>query len=1440
MEKEITLDDTNFNEEIEFVEKKIIEDKFPDTILENILVNEFLKEHPIYLQSDKTLQDEIIKKVKRYIHIYNIYKRIIKNNNYIFNSYYEDIKNAVFYRIKFFVPVVADIKKVYSLFCKGDNGARDETVSHEILQDFKEQYFQLYQLGNKYYNNTISLVKYNEEKRSIIEPYIIPSDNFLEENNIPVGKKITLNEYTKIVQYNGIEKYVSSRVGRGKETMNIENSVSLVEKEYTTTETGESLYIVGFYYIPRNKNIQDPCTRIEVKDVHTMDLDNSYFIEFPKRTKKKTSLPESEYQEIVHKCIPTYKKVVEYTLTYNYTFEEAKEYIQWWGYSLKNLDSKEIQKIFVYSKEEPIHIQTFSHILENEFIQKKDIQKVPLYKNIPSTDIDNIYKFANSSTDKGDLLYIFIYFSYFYKKEDIVKSLPSKKEFEPFNTNNIIERLEKKELTFSDIKNYITKNTYSFSTQEENDIIKKINTPINKVNIQDIIEKYSEFYKKRDFYINYKETILFEKDYVNMVTPTESKKTGFIMKYINSIQSVSQKKRLLYKIIELDGVLIENYVYSRYYKEPLCCGHWYYFYKIENSKDIETIYKNNKILMSLYSDEDKEQNSCTVCSGYLQVKDYDTGYIFNSSIRYNIETIHVPYNHLVPVSEYEIVTDSIRNPRSDEFISYISLQKLYSKEEKLQSSIACSLLDTISKKLGLHIPNKHFIDIVITCTRERQRIQDFEKYTQRRVSNYQKKKKIPNSKIEEITKESSFTRKLQKSYYQYYMTQYGTLVISHLLWYLRCSFPRIVPKNDVSGCSFTSFHEEEGLYYMLCVTMNLKLLYYEYNDGGTIIKQNISKEKIHQSLMFWTSVLEYKYENFYNYKKEKEIQDISKIVKYDTENIEEPYNWKEAEFEFINKNGLYLYKKSIPIQEHINNLLITFKKNISEDYNSIDNTDYNGFDDKYISNRNNEKLYNTILSYLKSSNIIYNNKKVVQNIYNTNYSILSLSSESRNNIFLAYCYEGANKGKLHNFYTIVGRRRCVYCKKYYDELDTQKYTEKEFNNAYMQIQSHTIKEYEEIQKKKLINTSVLKKDSSLRKIEKVVKNIASLISKKCSHSNKKKIESDIVTFFKTIQDFSNLIYKNNKTYEEYDIYPRFLSRLENQYIKDYTIKKLKTYINTYFRKSVQRIKNGYKIPKIYVKNSKNRDDKILQEVIEREYKWLEPFLVDNNKKIFSKFSFNYSKTEIDNIHGKTPIYDKKYLIKIDVETIFETKDVIHFLVFYVASEMQLFMNIASEYSTVFADFCIGMIEEIKKDMYINTIDKEKFEKWKNKEREKFIISQLKYRDMTIDEKDENYNPLEADRYTIENQLSRSDKDQEKKEKEDYYSENIDESKYDSVEDIVQEESIQNAIDKDNFEDTSIEISDSLENNNDIEDYEYEKNEDTVYTESIKSYIIEDK
>ena len=1469
---ESNIDENNFNEVITFTEKKKIEEKFPNNVLENILVNEFLKEYPVYLQSNKSIQNDVFKKVTHYIDRYSVYKDILKDTNYLYNVYYKDIQNDIFCNIPWLYPVVIDIKKIYSLFCEEENidEKKNNTLYYEILEDQKEQIYQLHNLQTKYYKNEITRVQYNKEKRSIIEPYIVPDDTILQTNtDIPQIKKITLDNYTHIARYNNILHKNYIRVGRGKEVIKIDNeNKSLINKDYITSDEGEKLYIVGFLFSPFSNN--DKVEILELSKIDTLHLDKKYFIPFPKR-KKENFISDKDYTDILLKCIPSYEKILQYTITNKYTLEKTIHYIESWGYSLSVYTNNTLNSIIQNSTFTKIQKEIVKYSKIQGFLQKKYFSKVPFYKNIEDIPIEKVYHVLHNTNDNGNLFYIFLYLTYYYKNiKSYIKVPEIGKQYTRFDTSNIIEKLENKKILFSDIKKYIEKNPYK-DNQEIQEIIEINKKEYKNINTNNIINLYKNYYRKIE---NYREHTNITKKYNNNNDSTitikiqeKNTKTKKILEYINSISSSISKKNIIYKIIELDGVLINNFIHSIYYKEPLFCGHWYYYYKIENSTDRENIINNSKILLSLYSDKGRETNSCHVCGGFLEIKDYDEGYIYESSINYTIEDIHIPYAHLIPSSIKDYVTDEIKNSKSEEFISYLSMKKIDTNENIRKAKIACDLLSVICNKVGLDIPNNHFISLVLTSVRDTRRIQIYETYMNRRISNLEKKKKYTKDKINTLIKDALFEKKMRKSYYIYYMSQYLTLIISHLLWYLRCFSHIITPKNDIPGCSYITFDDEEGIYYMLCIIIKLKLSYIQSSQGTIGIQENIPKEKIQKSLLFWISILQPKYEEFYinnnkDISNERRINNI--IGSYRVNEIKEIFNWSEynvEEKEVIFDKKLSVIENINTIHKYINKYtekyfelylqeLMTYDKifgdSESRTYSLVSfhdkKTEYSSrntdiLSPKYIRNicKNNilyEKMYNT----LYTGSLIYSNSLLIQKHDTINYNIQNISIEKKKNIFIYYCYEGKNKGRLHNFYKYYNIvKKCIYCKKTYEELFQKNYSEKEYIDAYNEIQNKNII-YFQYKKEKKIETSLLKKDSTDKKYKKILSKISKKISKKSSRENKKKVEDLVYSFFQDLRNFDNILYisKKNRTKKDKILY--------NQYIEQYSIKKCKSYINDFFRKNISRIQNGFTIPKIKLPENLKKTEESWFRLLENQYTWLEPFITEKNKKIFSKCIFNYSRDKIHNLKASTNIYDRSYIFKKNIKDDFNTYDILQFLVYYFVSEIQLFMNILGENSTIFSEFCIAMIEEIKKDKKRITISEDKFQKWKNDKKEKFIIKQLQYKDVTNETyKEEEYNPLDVDKYTIENNLLSDKKKIEENEKKEFMEEQIQgDNKEEIIEEIIENNIIDSNIEKEIYESVSVENEDSLEKSNDIEEYEYQNNNNnSSIQESIHNYIIED-
>ena len=106
---------------------------------------------------------------------------------------------------------------------------------------------------------------------------------------------------------------------------------------------------------------------------------------------------------------------------------------------------------------------------------------------------------------------------------------------------------------------------------------------------------------------------------------------------------------------------------------------------------------------------------------------------------------------------------------------------------------------------------------------------------------------------------------------------------------------------------------------------------------------------------------------------------------------------------------------------------------------------------------------------------------------------------------------------------------------------------------------------------------------------------------------------------------------------------------------------LKIYINDYFRKYINLVKNRYLIKSIPDMNFDDKDKQILQKLLIDEHHLFKDFFTYSN--IFKEIEFDYSISEINNFNGMKNIYSSdwkktKYKSKYSHKTISE---MLHFI-----------------------------------------------------------------------------------------------------------------------------------------------------------------------------------
>ena len=426
---------------------------------------------------------------------------------------------------------------------------------------------------------------------------------------------------------------------------------------------------------------------------------------------------------------------------------------------------------------------------------------------------------------------------------------------------------------------------------------------------------------------------------------------NYIIKQINEIKNYDEKKKLLYSIIQLDGILINKYVYSIFYKKPLICGHWYYLQMIDNTtNDIERK-KWMTILLSIYGDDgkvEKSEETCTVCGSYLEkINLVDTTFSYEWSMdSYEIKEKTFFYKHSLPLNKYDNLNDTIKNCNSNEFKMMLKKRNIIEKNYINNAYQACKLITAITSKLDIIFPPRHFIELVIQCVKDSKKISSYEEYYTEKIKEIQIIRKLSDEKAKLLETNQKILDNIQVSYGKYFIVKYGTLVFAHLLWYLRTSYIKYNPGNKTS-CSFFGFDNESGFDYFICIIVEMKILSIDLTIGEKVINEIISKNNIITNFRFWINNLDQNYKNALilkkNYEKDAYLFNI-RNGSIRLHKVNKPIDWVEKmgelkEIKNINKNINSLLKgnKDVSYNSVYNDIIF---ETIKRDY-KIKNSIYN-------------------------------------------------------------------------------------------------------------------------------------------------------------------------------------------------------------------------------------------------------------------------------------------------------------------------------------------------------------------------------------------------------------------------------------------------------------------------------------------------------------------
>lgn len=861
------------------------------------------------------------------------------------------------------------------------------------------------------------------------------------------------------------------------------------------------------------------------------------------------------------------------------------------------------------------------------------------------------------------------------------------------------------------------------------------------------------------------------KDTVNNSNVNISLPLHNLLNIIKGINNKSEKNYLIDKIIDKDGLLIGLDVYSKKYKKKLYCGHWAYLKKIR--------YSNNDIIkkdlfddmISKYGDDGKANHSiitCINCGSELSRKDHDPTEGFNKfgSI---IKSREIWDDKITDTLFYEEninnfkVKDTYFNMdcNSKDFIGELLERGL--KPNNIDKSVKiCSLIINIITKAGINFKKNEIIDIIIDCYKNINNISTSTSYKKREIEKLHKEGRS-NKQIDDLDTKGYF----KKSFNRYKLIKYYSLVATRILIAVQTAIPTYSRASDNAICPFFGFDGKYGIEYMVCIIDKLgvidikkkekrlefiklhientyykfikfpyiKKLYQQKTDHSKLDEKVIYKNKIMDSVRIKKQeklIDDYdikvkKIDNFERIKQEKnklltrtryvsqEIMDkISTVISSSstneppslpensccTEKIDEYINYYNFINEYSNKTVYDLIKESILLEKYKHNFI-------------------------------NAGVYTKITYSVNSSINTYNNI-----VISTNNEITQSIIKEK---FLLYCDTVPNIGSRRKYILddnnnensidiLSGKTRKEILSKTYEIGDYKKLLDTIANKNYKKITN------EINDKNKDIIIALSKESDTLEtEIKNFINRLAYMLNKETDNNFKKKYTR-----------FLNKIGKYDNIYKIDENASNIKKIKETNLFRNYRVHILKKIINNYFRKYISIIANQCnksKVPAISFITSEDLA-KDMQQYIVMENERIAKYITPENSLLFKNLKFEYSYDFINDIYGKTDIYNCKYS-KIIKESRFNIINAGDLLLYILLKQLTKFLiKSGKEYefhnvddkefdilnkngnNNILANFIISIFNIIENNEESLNISEENMTKFTNKLREDKIVRSI--------------------------------------------------------------------------------------------------------------------
>jgi len=319
---------------------------------------------------------------------------------------------------------------------------------------------------------------------------------------------------------------------------------------------------------------------------------------------------------------------------------------------------------------------------------------------------------------------------------------------------------------------------------------------------------------------NEEETTNNEEETTNNEEETNNEELdNIILKKIRLVKDEFLKKNLIYRLMNKDGLIINNFIYSKKTGNKMICAHWDKLQQIENENDHDRKRHIVNDLIEIYTIDDNGFSYCKICGNKI----YDVDHSLFSAYGY------IPSDDIVEDFQNKIKFNFARlnevdvNCATDDFFRLLKEkgQIEFNEKQIKRAKMSCDMLRNILKNIGLLIKMNDMLDIILDSLdliSSSRIINTYDMFKDKILSKYPDRKDI-------------------RPQYEHHVNFGIACIIGiRLLIAIQTKTPSYV-FSQTKKCDFKSFNGDDGIKYMSCVLGKMNI--------GFPKKMNLCKEIIY-------------------------------------------------------------------------------------------------------------------------------------------------------------------------------------------------------------------------------------------------------------------------------------------------------------------------------------------------------------------------------------------------------------------------------------------------------------------------------------------------------------------------------------------------------------------------------------------------------------------